>query len=173
MKHTITLCLLLALGLSGCGRNDGELARLEKLQQEILDSRSIDLSKKLTLDEAALVGDENALPDIADSFMQKFAAGKTSEAFTEIQQYTPWPPEEFEALKKQTVQQLAMVKPRYGNFVGYEFVEATRPSPSLLSLVYLVKCENHALRRRFVFYRPRDKWFLNMFVWDDNIMMME
>jgi hypothetical protein len=105
--------------------------------------------------------------------MAKFAGGKTSAAFTDIQQYTPWPAEEFEALKKQTTQQLATVKPRFGNFVGYEFVEATRPSPSLLTLLYLAKCENHALRCRFIFYKPRDKWFLNMFVWDDKIMMME
>ena len=173
MKHATTFCLLIMFVAVGCGRNDSELARLEKLQQEMLEARSVDLSKTLSLDSAVLVGDESELQDIADSFMQKFAAGQTSAAFTEIQQYTPWPVEEFEALKEQTEQQLTMVKPRYGDLIGYEFVGAKRPSESLLTLVYLAKCENHALRCRFIFYKPKDKWFLNMFLWDDQIMMME
>jgi len=173
MKRPLVIFFLSVLVFAGCSKNESELQKQEKLHKELLESRRVNLSKKLSLESAVLVEQEKELQSIADAFMKGFSTGQLFTAFSEIQKFTPWPPEEFDAIKKQTSQQIAMLKPRYGDFIGYEFVEAKRPSPSVTKLLYLAKCENHALRCTFIFYRPKDKWFLNMFKWDDKLHLLE
>ena len=68
-----------------------------------------------------------------------------------------------------TKRQISLLAPRFGKAIGYELVNIATPCGSIMKYTYIVKHERHALRWRFTFYKPKEKWILNTFRWDDKI----
>ena len=56
---------------------------------------------------------------------------------------------------------------RYGKTVGFEYIGQKKVGESLLRLTYIEKTEKHALPWLFHFYRTRNGWVLDSFVWND------
>ena len=66
-----------------------------------------------------------------------------------------------------------MIKPRFGEFIGYEFINSEKIGKSIIRHDCIVKCQNHIIRWEFFYYKPEDKWFLNTFKWDDRIQLIK
>jgi len=56
-----------------------------------------------------------------------------------------------------------------GKFCGSEEITTKSTSPSLVYFSFLVKHEKQPLRFTFVFYRPKEKWLLYKFKFDDQV----
>ena len=109
---------------------------------------------------------------ICDKFMQKIVVGKIEAAFSIIEPYFPIPESEFSSIIIQTIKQLGMSEQRFGNPIGYEFIEGEEISEILIKYTYLEKFDRHAICWMFIFYKPQEKWLVNHFVWDDNIQAL-
>ena len=57
-----------------------------------------------------------------------------------------------------------------GAYYGYEPLAIKRPAPSLLMYTCMVKHDLKPLRFNFVFYRANDKWKLQAFLYNDNLL---
>lgn len=72
-------------------------------------------------------------------------------------------------LQMDVAQQLASVEPRYGQALDHFLYREDMREDTFYRLEYVVKQEKHITRWVFIFYKPKDRWQLNNFEWDDNI----
>ena len=107
-----------------------------------------------------------------DAILAALHTSGVKAAFKKIRELSPVPDSELEPMEKQTAQQLAALEPRFGKIIGFERVRVEAKGQSVLECIYITKCERHILRWRFYFYRPKDKWFLNAFFWDNEIEVL-
>jgi hypothetical protein len=56
-----------------------------------------------------------------------------------------------------------------GEYEGYEFLSEKSAGSNLKMITYIVRYEREAVRFIFLFYKPKDKWQLNNFSFDENI----
>jgi hypothetical protein len=110
--------------------------------------------------------------EICEECMVKIYAGNIKGAFELIKPIFPVPESEFDMLQLQTVKQLSMVGQRFGNALGYEFIKEDEIKDAFVRYIYIEKFENHAIRWIFIFYKPKEKWLLNNFGWDDTIEVL-
>jgi hypothetical protein len=115
------------------------------------------------------IDDEDGTKIICNSILDKVVQNDIDGAFIELAKYSPLPRNELDDLKDQTIRQLNAVRPRFGKYLGHELIKTESSGTSIKRYTYIVKCENHILRWRFIFYKPSTKWFINTFNWDDNI----
>jgi len=108
----------------------------------------------------------------ADSIVEKAGQGKSTEAFALTKKHWPLPSEEIDNLAHQTESQLEMVRSRFGDVLGHEFIMEEKIGNSFLRYQYIVKFERHAVRWVLIFYKPKDEWMLNMVKWDDQIELL-
>ena len=104
--------------------------------------------------------------------MQQIVAGKIEAGFRIIEPYFPIPESEISVLEIQAVKQIGMVGQRFGNPIGYELVKKEEVNDVLIKYTYLEKFDRHTLRWIFIFYKPKDKWLMNSFTWDDSIQSL-
>lgn len=166
------LYLLLICLLPACGEKDSSEIQAEQIAKA-LKKQKIDLSQKVTLKDSSLIPELSSLKKISDSVMVEFGKGEPDKAFAILRKYVSWPESEFNHLRAQTVKQLSMLRPRFGALIGYEHVKTNQISKSLCKIEYLIKCENHALYAMFLFYKPKDKWSVNSFVWNDKVQLLK
>lgn len=105
----------------------------------------------------------------ADECADAFGTGDYDAAFKLASKYWIFPISEMENLKAVTIKQLNMVRQRFGNPIGAEFIKKEQAGDSLIRYSYLIKHERHALRLIITVYSPKDIWLLNAFSWDDEI----
>ncbi len=60
--------------------------------------------------------------------------------------------------------------PLGGKLLGSELILKKEISPSLLAYTYLVKFNYAPLRLTFIFYKPKDKWMVQHFSFDANVI---
>ena len=138
----------------------------------MLETRGVDLEQPIVFPEATKFADEGQLTALCEAFMREFGRGAVDAAFNLLEGRAAWPDAEMNALREKTKSQLALIRPRYGDFVGHEFIRSEMVGTSLVRYVYLARLENQPLRCTFLFYKPADKWILNSFVWDDQIKLL-
>jgi hypothetical protein len=63
-------------------------------------------------------------------------------------------------------QRKLLVKP-FGKILGYQFISECRRGDTFSRVLFAEKREKMAVRWEFIFYKPRDKWLLTSFFWDD------
>lgn len=165
--------LLLPLLLSSCDDSKNDISELEKKIDSLLEERNIDLTQAVNSANAEQITEETELVTISTSIIEQVSRDKVSDAFDIMKKYSPLPEPEFNTIKEKTLEQFHMIKPRFGEFVGYEFIGSEKIGASLIRHDCIVKCENHVLRWEFYYYKPREKWFLNTFKWDDNIRLIK
>ncbi|HLD35694.1 MAG TPA: hypothetical protein VJC37_03150 [Planctomycetota bacterium] len=118
---------------------------------------------------AALLPEEAAIASECDKVMDALAKNNVLDAFSYMEKIFPLPGEEFAELREKTAKMLDSTLTRYGKIIGYERVAVTKKSDSILASTYILKMENCALRWRFVFYKPNDKWIITDMRWDNNL----
>jgi len=106
---------------------------------------------------------------LCDSAMKAVAGGEIGDGFAELRPCWVFSPKDFADYQIKTIQKMTSLTPTYGKVVGWEFVREDAAGESLLRLIYLQKFERHALGWVFIFYKPRDRWLLNEFRWDESI----
>lgn len=94
-------------------------------------------------------------------------SGESDKAYDVLLPFWPLPKEEVQNLGYQTRSQLAMVSDRFGTVIGAEYASSKAVGDSLIKHNFLIKYEKHALRFSCVFYKPRDRWYVNAVTWDD------
>jgi hypothetical protein len=104
-----------------------------------------------------------------DSVMTLVAKDDIVGAFKQLEDYSLLPTKELEELARKTIAQRKQVAPRFGRILGIQFVKEERVGDFLLRYTYVEKREMHAMRWRFVLYRPGTTWNVNSVVWDDNL----
>ena len=109
---------------------------------------------------------EPEVQKVIDTFFNKYKEGSPSDAIDYIfgtnQSFMP---EQIAELKnKLTTATLAT-----GNFNGTELITTKKTSDSLIFYSYLVKHDKQPLRFTFIFYKPKDKWVLYKFKFDDQV----
>ena len=159
----VVICLILLLGLmSSCDK-----------KEESSDAKLLEHLKNVNpiheIDAEALLPGQEAIVRECDSILASLQAEGVKAAFKKIRKLSPLSDSELDPVEKTTQQQLDAVRPRFGKIIGFERVRIEVKGQSVMECIYIVKCEKHILRWRFYFYKPKDKWFLNSFDWDDNI----
>lgn len=61
---------------------------------------------------------------------------------------------------------LSQIELRAGKYVGNELIIRNQVGKSLVYFSYLVKYSNQPLRFTFMFYKPKDEWFIYQFKFD-------
>jgi len=92
----------------------------------------------------------------------KFGAGKISESFNTLRDYWPLPEAEINNLSYQTTSQLQMVKGRFGNILGSDFVRTKIAGSSFIQHTYVIKFQK----------QPEKQWVINSVKWDDNTTLL-
>lgn len=128
-----------------------------------------DLSTKLSSITEEQIKDTQEIRKACDDIMSHIGNGDLDSGFRVIEKYTWLPEKEIDNALEASKPQLELIKNRFGDFIGYEFVSEEFISPSLVHYVYLAKCSNHMLVFTFTFYKATDSWTLNNFLWNDNI----
>ncbi len=104
--------------------------------------------------------------------MAQVAKGKMQEGLQLMKPYLIIPESEFNVMAEQLKMQEPLMKQRFGNTIGVEFVKEEEVGNSLLRIIYIQKFEKHIMRWRFYFYKPRNSWVLNTFFTDDKLQLM-
>ena len=107
-----------------------------------------------------------------EEFMKLIGVDEVDEAFQVLKPYWIFPENEWTQLQIETNQDMAMVEPRFGQSLGYDFVREEIVEDTVLRLTYIQKRERHLTRWIFVFYKPYDRWILNACLWDDEIVAL-
>ena len=153
--------LCLVLFTTGCGER--KTATHEELIEYI---KKLPVTKEIQ--ESHLLADD-ALLDECDAILAALTGKGVSAAFKRIRRLSLVSDSELAEVEKMTNQQLAVGQARLGDIMGYERISSRQIGDSITECVYIAKCEKHVLRWRFYFYKPKDKWMLNTFFWDDQI----
>lgn len=92
---------------------------------------------------------------------------KYEQAFESVGEHWPLPEAEITKLAMLTNKQMESVSERFGKVLGSEFIREDKIGESYIRYVFIQKCENHATRWMFIFYRPKQEWVVNSVKWDD------
>lgn len=126
-------------------------------------------------DEAAAVPNLTtvaATRQLADKAVAFVKQEKFPEAYDLLKPYWPLPAVEIDGLANQMNTQWPMVKQRFGASLATEFVRTRKVGESFIEYTYIQKFERHALRWKFVFYKPVDHWLINAVSWDDEVRQL-
>ncbi len=104
-----------------------------------------------------------------EEFMKLVGVDEVDEAFQILKPYWIFPENEWTQLQIETSQDMAMIEPRFGQTLGYDFIREEIVKDTVLRLTYIQKRERHLIRWIFVFYKPYDRWILNALLWDDEL----
>lgn len=127
------------------------------------------LSFSFNVSALETIGSKADAKSLAESVMQDVSSGKMKEGISRLRPFAVYPVAEFDAQAGQLDLQLPVISQRYGQTIGYDFVETQEIGDSVLQYIYLQKFEKHILIWKFIFYKPKDKWFLNTWSFNDSI----
>ena len=112
-----------------------------------------------------------AVKAFCKSVADRFEKGQVEEIFEELGEVWILPTDELNDLKIQTQNQLNLLGGRYGELIDGALAEFRMAGNILCRLTYVARYEKHGLKLEFVFYKgANDKWLLNSFQWDDQIV---
>ncbi len=110
---------------------------------------------------------EAELKPFAERVMASVSTSGIAVAFNVMRPYTTLSDAEFKAALLASETQRDQFGARYGKSLGYEFVSQKKVGDSLVRVVYVEKTEKHAYPWLFHFYRTRNGWVLDSFLWND------
>lgn len=105
--------------------------------------------------------------EMMDSFFKTYQKNKPVEALEELYSHTPWLErikDDVEKLKSQ----FRDLKTLVGEYNGHELLYKKNVKDCFVLATYLVKYERQPIRINFEFYKPKDKWVLYSFSYDDS-----
>ncbi|WP_299788419.1 hypothetical protein [uncultured Shewanella sp.] len=109
---------------------------------------------------------------LAEAVMESVSKDKLKDGLEKLRPYTVVPVAEFDVQMGQMDMKIPAIAQRFGKSIGYDFVEEEQLGESLIQYVYLQKFEKHVMVWRFIFYKPKDKWLLNTWYFNDQIQLL-
>lgn len=106
-----------------------------------------------------------ALQIIIDSFFKKYESSPSEAVDYIFNTNKTFPPQQTIELKDKLVNAALLI----GAFNGYEQIVSKSTTSSLILCSYLAKHDKQPLRITFIFYKPKDKWILYKFKFDDSV----
>lgn len=110
--------------------------------------------------------------ELAKSVMAEMEKGNMVAGTKLTKPYLIVPEHEYFALIDQMKMQQPLIEQRFGKTISVEVAAIEEVGESLMLILYLQKFDKHVLRWKFYFYKPRDEWVLNTFIFDDQIQTM-
>ncbi len=109
------------------------------------------------------------MQDYCERILSHLLDGDLDSAFELIKSQWLFDPAEIDSVWEQTATQLGGLQDRFGDILAVSEVGSERVGELVIRFTYVIKYERHIVRWLFVFYKPRTKWILNSFKWDDSI----
>lgn len=109
------------------------------------------------------------MQEYCERILSHLQGGDVDSAFELIKSQWLFDPTEIDSVWEQTANQLSGLQDRFGDSFAVSEVGNERVGELLIRFTYVIKYERHVIRWLFVFYKPRTKWILNSFKWDDSI----
>ena len=109
------------------------------------------------------------MQDYCERIMNHLQRIDVDGAFDLIMSQWLFDPAEIDSVREKTAEQLAGLSDRFGDSLAVAEVGNERVGELAIRFTYVIKYERHLIRWLFVFYKPRTKWILNSFWWDDSI----
>ena len=106
---------------------------------------------------------------LTDQAMWMFHSEKFSEGYNIFLPYWPFEKSEMQAMIYETQKQWPTVTNRFGKSIGFEYIKTQRAGKSMIKHLYIQKFTYHAIRWKFTFYKPADKWLVNTVGWDNEV----
>jgi len=105
----------------------------------------------------------------SDQLTNNIYKEKFQTTFDAAKPHWPIPPVEIDSVVNKINQQWPLVRQRFGNPVGIEFIKKKRIGKSFLRYYYLHKFENHAIYWRIDYYKAKNEWKINTVVFLDSL----
>lgn len=118
---------------------------------------------------AEALSDEAAMQQLTEAVMQSVSNNLWKEGLLRLRPYTLNPVAEFDSELGQVELQVPVITQRFGQAIGYDFVERHELGDSLMRYDYVQKFEKHVMSWHFIFYKPKDRWLLNSWSFSDNV----
>jgi hypothetical protein len=115
---------------------------------------------------------KSSAKDLANNVMTEIAKGNMEAGLKLTKPYLIVPEHEYFALIDQMKMQQPIIDQRFGKTISVEVAAIEEVGESLMLVLFLQKFEKHVLRWKFYFYKPRNEWVLNTFMFDDTIQSM-
>lgn len=74
---------------------------------------------------------------------------------------------EMDKFRDTTISQRKALDATIGPYVGFAFIGECRKSEQVSRVTFIEKRTKNYLRWEFIFYKPKDKWQLSAFYWDN------
>ena len=107
--------------------------------------------------------------EYCERILSHLQGGDVDSAFELIKSQWLFDQAEIDSVWEKTANQLAGLQNRFGDSLAVSEVGNERVGELAIRFTYVIKYERHIIRWLFVFYKPRTKWILNSFKWDDSI----
>ncbi len=109
------------------------------------------------------------MQEYCERILSHLQGGDVDSAFVLIKSQWLFDPAEIDSVWEKTANQLPGLQNRFGDILAVSEVGSERVGELVIRFTYVIKYERHVVRWLFVFYKPRTKWILNSFKWDDSI----
>ena len=120
-----------------------------------------------------LLSSLNSLAQNPDELVKKFFNEYETEGATvsldNLYETNPWVNRNADAIKNLKTQLNGMNEDLVGKLRGRELIVRKTLGESFVLMSYMVKFDRHPIRFTFEFYKPKDKWILFAFLFDDNL----
>ena len=121
---------------------------------------------------ADTLSSKNEAKELANRVMIAIGKGNMEAGIKLTKPYLIVPEHEYLALVDKMKMQEPVINQRFGETISVEVAAIEEVGESLMLVLYLQKFDKHVLRWKFYFYKPRDGWVLNTFMFDDQIRSM-
>lgn len=104
---------------------------------------------------------------LADRAMKFLASNDIKGMFAYIHSFMPMTKDEIDKILDTTISQRKTFNSTIGEYVGYAFISECRKFDQISRVVFIEKRAKNFIRWEFVFYKPKEKWQLSAFYWDN------
>lgn len=116
-----------------------------------------------TLNVSAQTPDE-----LVETFFNEYKTKGAIESLTNLYATNPWMARNIDSIEKLKGQLASYNEELVGKYYGYEPIARKSLGTSYVLMSYLIKFDRQPFRFTFQFYKPKDKWVLQAFQFDDS-----
>ncbi len=104
---------------------------------------------------------------LADKAMKYLASNDIKGMFAFVHSIMPMTKDEMDKILDTTLSQRKTFNSTIGEYVGYAFISECRKFDQVSRVIFIEKRTKNFIRWEFVFYKPKEKWQLSAFYWDN------
>lgn len=104
-----------------------------------------------------------------EAAMKLIKKGDMDQFVGNLKQIWKMPEKEMNNAMGKLVAQKKQTEGEYGKTLDVQYVDTQVVADTLIKINYIQKFENAAMRWTFIYYKPATEWYLNTFVWDDQV----